>query len=146
MIEAGNADQIMSVIPIQAESSRRQDEVGLALLHLVGRDDGRLRRIGLLLRQELEVMTADIEDAARGVVGEGDGHSALAGDETNVADRRIAKIAWKVPEESADASAGPGAEQAARGPVVFREKAAGALNDRFQLAHALGVLPAQAPT
>src|SRR6266478_1990976 len=98
VIEARNADQIMNVVTIQAESGRRQDEVGLALLHLVGREDGRLRRVGLLLRQELEVMTADIEDAARGVIGEGNGHSALAGDETNVADRRVAKVTWKVPE------------------------------------------------
>ena len=99
VVEAGHAHQVVDVIAVQAVGGRRQDEVAAALLQLVGGQDGRLRAVGLLFGDELEVVRGDVEDAARRAVGQRDGHAAFAGDQADVAHRMRRR-------SSADSAAG----------------------------------------
>ena len=50
VVEAGHAHQVVDVVAVQAVGRRQQDEVRLALAHLVGRQDGRLRAVAPRLR------------------------------------------------------------------------------------------------
>ena len=90
-----HADQVVDVVAVQAVRRRRQDEVGLAFLQLVGGQDGRLGLSTSLFGDELEVVRGDVEDAAGRAVGHGDGHAAFAGDQADVADRRVAVSTWE---------------------------------------------------
>ena len=111
VVEAGHAHQVVNVVAVQAVRRRRQDEVAAALLQLVGGQHGRLRAVGFFLGDELEVVRGDVEDAAGGAVGHRDGHAAFAGDQADVAHRRVAEIAREVPQVRADAAARPVADE-----------------------------------
>src|SRR5207244_3580692 len=75
VVKAGAADDVVDVVAVEAIGRRRQDEIGTAFLQLVGRQDGRLRRVDLFLGDELEVVGGDVEDAAGRGVAYGNGHA-----------------------------------------------------------------------
>ena len=57
-------------------------------------------------------MAGNVQDAARGVVRHGNGHAAFAGDEADIADRRVPEIARIMVQIGADAAARPVTQQA----------------------------------
>src|SRR5207253_2299570 len=143
--EPGDANQIGDVVAIQTVGRGGDNEVFAAFEDLMSAEDRWLRVVNFALGDELKVMTEGVEDAARRAVRHGNGHAAFAGDQADVADRRLAEIARVMPQVGAHAAACPVAEQAVLGPVVAWIKGAGALDDRFESAGAIGSPPLNAP-
>src|SRR5262249_44995028 len=97
VVVARNADQVVNVVAIEAERRGRENEVRPPHLQLIGAEHRRLRAINLVLWYELEEVACDVEDAARRAILNRDRHAAFAGDETQVAYRRLSVIPREVP-------------------------------------------------
>ena len=69
-----------------------------------------------------------------------DGHASFAGDQADVADGVVAEVAWILTQIGAHAAARPVAQQTLARPVILGVKGAGAADDVFELAGALGML------
>ena len=92
--ETGHADQIVDVVAVQPEGRRRHDVVGSAILQLVGRQYRWFRAVHFLFRDEFEIVRRDVEYAAGAAIGKRQGETTFTGDETDVPDRRAAKVTW----------------------------------------------------
>src|SRR5438128_9302853 len=89
--------------------------------------------ISFCLGNELEIMTRHVQDAAGRMVGNRNGHAAFAGDQADVANWGVAKIAGKMPEIGGNAASRPIAENAILWPEIARIEGAGAPDNSFQL-------------
>ena len=140
--EPGDPHQVRDVVAVQPVARRRDEVVGAALRQLVGAEHRGPRRVDLALGHEFEVVRPDVEHAGGGEVLERQRHPALAGQQPEVADRRLAVVPRQLPQVGAHAPAGPGVDDDAVGrPHVLRVEPAELLREGRQLRGPPRVLP-----
>ena len=81
-----------------------------ALAQFVGPQDGRRRRVDLPLGDELKVVRGDVENAVRRAILDRQGHAALAREQADVPNRRVAIEMRQLSKVRADAAAGPASD------------------------------------
>src|SRR6266481_9641394 len=96
MVETRHANQIVNVIAIKTESRGGKNVILLPLFHFMSGERHRILLIHFTLGNKFKKMAGDVQNPAGGIVMHGNGHSALAGDQADVANGSVAKIFWKV--------------------------------------------------
>src|SRR6266852_2910400 len=96
MVETSDPDQIVNVIPVKPKSRGGKDVILLSLFHFMSGERHRILLIHFTLGNKFKKMAGDVQNPAGGIVMHGNGHSALAGDQADVANGSVAKIFWKV--------------------------------------------------